>query len=375
MKIEKMVRREILNFRPYLTGKPVSEVKRELGIKGSIIKLASNENPFPPPPGVIKAVRKAASSAAVYPEGASLLLRRALAKKHRVKPANIIPGSGTDEIIELIGKVFFGPKDNIIVSKHAFIRYKMAGDLMGCRVTEVPMKHYTHDIAAMASRVNRRTKAVFIANPNNPTGTYNTEAEIKKLIAGLRKKGSPLLVLDEAYYEYARSAYGYPDSVKLLRSYGNIVVLRTFSKIHSLAGLRAGYAVTSAEITGYLDRIRPPFNVNSAAQAAALASLKCPGHVRKSLDAVNNGRKYLYRELMRLGLPFVNSAANFILISVAPMKGKTVFGKLLRQGVIARSMDEYGFPGHIRVTIGTPPQNRRFIKTLEKITRRKRAAG
>lgn len=380
--IEKLVRKEILGFQPYVPGKPVGEVRRELGIKGKIIKLASNENPGGPSQEVVKAMKKSLAGVNRYPDGSSHLLRKAIAIRCGVSDGEIILGSGVDEIIELIGKTFFDPSDEVIVSEHAFIRYRMAAELMGCRVVNVPMKGYRHDLIAMAGAVTKKTKAIFIANPNNPTGTYNTSDEIKEFLAGVSdaRGGAnagtlPLVIFDEAYYEYARAEKGYPDTIEIYKKkvYPNLIIMRTFSKIYSLAGLRVGWAVANREIIDFLDRARPPFNVNSVAQAGAMASLKNFARNRKRLhqavSAVREGREYLYRELEKSGFPFVSSAANFVLVDVSPRKGKEVFNLLLKKGIIVRSVDEYGFPNHIRVTVGAADENRTFIRKIKEIQR------
>ncbi|MFN3966756.1 MAG: histidinol-phosphate transaminase [Endomicrobiia bacterium] len=368
MSIEKLVRKEVLNFEPYIPGKPIEELKRELKIKGEIIKLASNENPIGPSQEVIKAIKESAKNVFLYPDGSCFNLRKLLAKKHDITPQEIILGSGTDELIELIGKTFFNPEDEIIVSEHAFIRYKMAGELMGCKVISVPMKNFKHDLESMAKAVTSKTKAIFIANPNNPTGTYNTKSEVENFLNSLLTVHSSLLtIFDEAYYEYARVERDYPETINFYRKYKNLIILRTFSKIHSLAGLRIGYAIANSEIVSYIDRIRPPFNVNSIAQVAAEIALKDTKNIRNSLKMVEEGKKYLYSELKKIGLKFIPSAANFILIDVSPNKGYDVFQSLLKLGIIVRAMNEYDFPNHIRVTVGKPEENKKFIEGLRKV--------
>ncbi|OGS19911.1 MAG: histidinol-phosphate transaminase [Elusimicrobia bacterium RIFOXYA2_FULL_39_19] len=370
MDIKKLVRKEIENFQAYVPGKPINEVKRELGIKGNIVKLASNENSLGASKKVIAAIKKAASEVYRYPEGVSYELRKAMAAKTGVNFNEVLFGSGSDEIIELLGKVFLNPGDEIVVSKHAFIRYKMAGDLMGCSVVTVPMKNYTHDLPAMAAVLNVKTKMIFIANPNNPTGTYNTGQELESFLEGLAKKGDtpPLVIVDEAYYEFALIEKKYPDSVSLLKKYPNLVILRTFSKIYALAGLRAGYAIANSEVIGYLDRIRPPFNITLITQYAVLAALKDEKtQIKKALKVVENGKKYLYAELEKIGLKYIKTVANFILVESAPKKGKDVFNQLLKKGVIVRAMDEYELPFHFRVTVGKKNENSIFIKELKNI--------
>lgn len=390
--IKKLVRKEVFNFQPYIPGKPIAELAREFGRKGvrlnEIVKLASNENPLGPSKKAIASLRKNLSKIYFYPESSCPELRKKLAEKLKVKPENLIFGNGSDEIIELIGKTFLNPGDEIIVSEHAFIRYKMAGDLMGCKVVTIPMKNFTplkisrrdtpfltgftHDLVAMAKAVTPKTKAIFIANPNNPTGTYNTRKEFDDFYSLLSTHHSQLLtVVDEAYYEYAKVEKEYPDTLRYFRAGENIIILRTFSKIYGLAGLRIGYGIAKKEIIDFLERVRPPFNVNSLAQEAALASLNDGTQVKKSVQLVKEGKKYLYQELKKLGLTYIPSATNFILIQMKKggnyLTGKKVFTELLKQGVIVRTMEEYSFPGYIRVTIGLPEENRKFIQALKKL--------
>jgi histidinol-phosphate aminotransferase len=372
--IEKLVRKEILKVHPYVPGKPIETLKRELGIKGRIIKLASNENSLGPSPKAVAAARRAAADVHLYPEGSSFLLRQEIAKRLGVSGGEVIFGSGTDEIIEQLGKTFIRPEDEIVVSEHAFVRYRDAGDIMGCRVISVPMIDYAHDLTAMAAAASTRTKIIFIANPNNPTGTYNGKEELSAFLERLKVRFggyAPIVVLDEAYYEYARGNSGYPESIDYFKGgrraakYPNLVILRTFSKAYGLAGLRVGYAVADRDIVQFLDRARLPFNLTSVSQAAALAALGDAAHIRKSVKIVDEGKKFLYWELKKAGIKYVPSAANFILLDVSPLAGQTVFEMLLRKGVIVRAMDEYGFPNHLRVTISTQQENKIFLEKLK----------
>jgi histidinol-phosphate aminotransferase len=369
--IAKMIRPCCAGFQPYVAGKPIATIKRELGLK-KVVKLASNENPLGPSPRALNAIRRAVNDVYFYPDSNAWCLRQALAKKFGLAAENVILGAGSDEIIELIAKLFFNLTDEIVVSENAFIRYKMAGELMGCTVVSVPTKNYTHDLEAMAAAVGHRTKAIFIANPNNPTGTYNTDSELAKFLSAVRKKSGaqlPLVVMDEAYYEYARDYKDYPETLEYLQKYPALVILRTFSKVYALAGLRVGYGFASREVVDYLDRIRPPFNVNSAAQAAAAASLEDPEQVKRGVALARDGKKYIYAGLKRLKVPFVPSAANFVLADVSPLPGRDVFKLLLSRGIIVRAMDEYDYPHHVRVTIGLPEQNRLFIRELARIVK------
>lgn len=365
----KMVRPACEGFEPYIAGRPVEEIKRELGLM-RVIKLASNENPLGPSPRAVAAINNAASKVYFYPDSGSRLLRNAIAKKFNLGAENILVGAGSDEIIEIIAKAFISPEDEIVVSEHAFIRYAMAGMIMDARVVTVRMRNFKHNLIMMAKEINKKTKAVFIANPNNPTGTYNTKSEFEefmKTLISIQGAKPPLVVIDEAYYEYACGIKDYPDTLSLLKNYPNLIILRTFSKIHALAGLRCGYGFASPEIVGYCERIRPPFNVNSIAQAACVAALGDTAQVKKTLLLVEGQKQYLYDQLSRAGISYMPSAANFILIDVSPSHGQEIFEKLLRRGIIVRAMDEYHFPYHIRVSIGLPHENRLFIKNLKEV--------
>lgn len=350
----------------------MESVRRELGLK-RIIKLASNENPLGPSFKALKAIQKIGRSLFLYPDGASTTLRQALAKKAGVPAARVIIGAGSDELIELLGKTFLNPGDSIVVSEHAFIRYRMAGELMGADVVSVPMRNYTHDLSAMVAAVRPDTKLLFIANPNNPTGTYNGVMELVELLkqteALNRGRSKPLLVIvDEAYVEFAKTLQkDYPDTLELQNRFSHLVVLRTFSKAHALAGLRVGYAYADPAVIEALDRVRPPFNVSVLGQAGAAASLEDSAHVRRAVNLVISERKKVLPALARMGLPTVPSTGNFVLIDLSPRTGKVVFESLLRHGIIVRSMDEYGFPNHIRVTYGLPMENQAFLKALSEV--------
>jgi len=359
------VRKNILNFQPYIPGKPIDDVKREFNLK-KVVKLASNENPLGPSPKAVSAIKKVLNKINIYPDGYCFELRKKVAATYNVGENQIIFGNGTDEIIELIGKTFLNPEDEIIVSEHAFIRYKMAGHLMGCKVIEVPMKNYKHDLNGMADAVTEKTKIIFIANPNNPTGTYNTKDEFENYFSGLLATCYlPLTFIDEAYAEYVAEK-DYPLGIDWLKKGLNVMFSRTFSKVYGLAGLRIGYGVASSAIMSYIERIRPPFNVSSVAQSGAIAALDDNQHIKKSKELVLHEKIYLYKELEKIGLEYISSAANFILINVK-QNGQIIFEKLLRKGVIVRAMDEYGLKNFVRVTIGTPTENKKFIKEVTKI--------
>lgn len=357
-------RKEVERFEPYLPGRSLEQVKKQYGLK-KVVKLASNENPLGPSPAAAAALKKAADRMHRYPDGFSTDLRLAVAKHLGVKPSQVMLGAGSDELIELLGKAYLTPEDDIVVSEHAFVRYRMAGELMGARVTAVPMKDLKHDLRAMARAVTERTKFVFIANPNNPTGTYNTAGEMSEFLRELPAHVMP--VVDEAYFEYARVKKDYPDAAALFKAGRRLIVLRTFSKIHGLAGLRVGYGVGPESVVETLERVRPPFNVSLAAQAAAEAALKDKDQARRSLRMLSAEMPRLERALKDLRVDWVPSAANFLLVSVEPQRGAEVFEALLKRGVIVRAVEEYGLPHHIRVTIGLPEENNMFIKAFREV--------
>jgi histidinol-phosphate aminotransferase len=357
-------RRAIRDAFPYQPGKSVASVQRELGLK-SVVKLASNENPLGCAPRALAAYRKAEKLNALYPEGASPELRGALARFHKVAPESVIVGNGSDEIIRLLCEAFLEPDDEVVVSQHSFIRFKQQASMMGARVIEVPMTDWTHDLSLMAKATSPRAKLVFVANPNNPTGTFNTQDEIETLLAEAPK--SALVVLDEAYWHYAQRISGYPKTLpELVSRHENLVVLRTFSKAYGLAGLRVGYGVGDPELVGWLDRIRMPFNVNLPAQLACIEALKDAAFVKRTVALNETQRELVVRALGDLGLGVGESATNFV-FARAPLPGRELFKALLRQGVIVRPLDEYGLTQHVRISIGTPAQNKALLAALKQI--------
>jgi histidinol-phosphate aminotransferase len=365
--IKNYVRKECRDFEPYVAGKPVETIKRELGLK-KVVKLASNENPLGPSPKAVRAIKESADKVYFYPDSNSWELKQAVSRMFKLDSAQVILGSGSDELIEDIAKTFFSRGDEIVISEHAFVQYNRAGALMGCRLVKVPMVGLRHDLRGMLEAVTKRTKAVFIANPNNPTGTYNTKAEIDRFLKGLNKMGvSPLVVFDEAYFEFARVNRDYPNSVSYLESFPNLIILRTFSKIYGLAGLRVGYGFASKDVVDYINRVRLPFNVSVPAQKAAVASLADKNQVVRSVKLVKEQKMFLYNEFKKMNVPYVPSAGNFILVDVSPMKGSDVFKQLLKLGVIVRAMDEYNLPGMVRVSIGLGEENKMFIRALKKV--------
>ena len=351
----------IFDIKPYVPGKPIEEVKRQLKLK-SVIKLASNENPYPPSPKVIAAMNKACADVNRYPDGGCFALRGALAKHLKVDENQLIFGNGSDEIIVLAVKAFVGEGDEVIIAKPSFLIYEIASRLAGAKIHEVPLKNFRYDLKAMKAKLNKRTKIVFIGNPDNPCGTFINTKEAEDFMKAADK--NTLVFFDEAYFEYV-DAKDYPDTLKLMKKYPNIITTRTFSKMYGLAGLRVGYGIASLKIIDILNRLREPFNVNSVAQAAAIAALSDKAYYRRLGAEVAEQRQYLYRSLKGLGLKYEESFTNFILIRVK--NAKAIAQALLKGGVIVRDMTGWGLSDYIRVSIGTAAENKRFIKTLNNI--------
>jgi len=352
----------IFKIKPYVPGKPIDEVRRELGLK-SVIKLASNENPYPPSPKALAAMSLAAREVNRYPDGGCFLLRRALAKKLNINDDQLIFGNGSDEIIVLAAKAFAAKGDEIIIAKPSFLIYEIASTLSGARLYQVPLKNFRYDLEAMKAKVTARTKIIFIGNPDNPAGTYLTQRQVEDFLRCVPK--STLVFFDEAYFEYVR-AKDYPDTLSLMKKYPNAMTTRTFSKMYGLAGLRVGYGIANRKIIDILNRLREPFNVNSMAQAAAVAVLGDEAYYRHIAKIVEEQRQYLYRSFENMGIAFEESFTNFILVHVGADSSQ-VAASLLKKGVIIRDMAAWGLKGYIRVSIGSASENKRFIKTLGEI--------
>ena len=348
----------IASLKPYSPGKPLSELERELGIREAV-KLASNENPWGPSPKALRVLEKASATLHRYPDGGAHELRQALAKKWQVSQDQILVGNGSDEVISLLIKTFLAPGDEAVMADLTFVMYRLSV-LGGHGVPiEVPLKNWTHDLSAMVDAVTDRTRLFFICNPNNPTGTMLSVSEIEAVLAKIPEH--VVVVFDEAYYEYVRDA-AYPDSLRYVRDGRPVVVLRTFSKIYGLAGLRVGYGITTPEIAGYVNRVRPPFNVNSLAQEAAQAALLDEEHVAKSRAMNEAEMTFLEEGLGKLGFKTIPTQANFIYFD-AGMDGARLYDALLHEGVIVRHIRG----AMIRVTIGQPTENRRLLESLQHV--------
>jgi len=345
----------------YEPGKPIEETARELQVDpGAIIKLASNENPLGPSPKAIQAMRAALENAQLYPDGGGFYLRSALGARLGLARENIILGNGSNEVIEFLGHAFLNPGDDVIVSEHAFIAYKLIATLFGARTIETPSPDYEHDLDAMLNAITPKTKIIFIANPNNPTGTLISQTKLDKFISRLPE--NIVAVFDEAYFEFLDHP---PDTLQHVRDGRDIVVLRTFSKIHGLASLRVGYGIARRELIEVLQKTRQPFNVNGIAQAAALAALADEAHQCETRKIVDEGRAYLQEQFAAMDLRFVPGAANFVMVNVGD--GAAVFKKLLAQKIIVRALKGYNLPEWVRLTVGTIEQNERCIAALKKI--------
>lgn len=359
--MKQLVRKNILNITPYIAGKPIEETKRELGLK-EVIKLASNENALGPSPKAIDAIKKNLSRINRYPDSNGFYLKKELAKRQKVSVSNIILGNGSDEIIDIIIKTLVEDDECVLTADTTFLEYEIISKVNAREVLTVPLKSFKYDLPAMRKKMTAKTKLIFIANPNNPTGTYVNKYELKEFLNQLPKKC--VLVMDEAYDTFI-DVDDFPESLSYI-SNKNVIVMRTFSKAYGLAGLRVGYAIANLNLISSMEKARQPFNVNMLAQAAALAALSDKEFLRKTRDVVLEGKYYLYEELKKLGLSYVSSEANFILIDMA-QDGAGVFKDMLKCGVIIRDMQQYGLKNYIRVTIGTKRENKKFIQALKKV--------
>jgi len=360
--MKKIARKEIFKVSPYIPGKPIEEVQRELGLK-KVIKLASNESPLPPSPKAVKAIIRAVKNVNRYPEGSCYYLRQKLARKLGVKENELVFANGSDELIVLAVRAFVYPGEEIIVAKPTFLIYEIAATIHGAKVVTVPMKNFRYDLKAMKAKVTPKTKIIYIANPDNPTGSYVNKKEVAEFLKGLRK--DVIVYFDEAYYELVDKK-DYPQTLPLLKKMKNLIIARTFSKAYSLAGLRVGYGIGTPETIDCLERVREPFNINSLAQVAATASLDDPAQLARLRKILKQGKAYLVKNFKQMGIEFVPSATNFILMKLE-QDGTDITNRLMRQGVIVRNMIGWGLKDCIRVTIGTMEENRKFINALRRV--------
>ncbi len=359
--IWKLANPQLRDLAVYEPGKPIEETASKLGVHpDSIIKLASNENPLGPSPRAIEAMHAALQNAQLYPNGGSFYLREALAARLGFTTENIILGNGSNEVIEFLGHAFLHRGDDGITSEYAFIAYKLIATLFGARTIETPSPDYQQDLEAMLDAITPKTRVIFIANPNNPTGALISQDKIDKFMSRLPE--NIIVVFDEAYFEFLENS---PDTLQYVREDRNVVVLRTFSKIHGLAGLRIGYGVARSGLIAVLDKTRQPFNVNSIAHVGALAALKDEAHQHETKRLVDEGRAYLQEQFAAMKLHFVPGAANFTMVKVGD--GAAVFEKLLARKIIVRPLKGYQLPEWVRISVGTMEQNKQCIAALKEI--------
>jgi len=359
----------VRNLQPYQPGKPESELRREYGLS-DIVKLASNENPLGPSPKALAAVREALPDLARYPDGNGFELKTALSARLGVPTAALTLGNGSNDVLELVARAFLTPEHAAVFSEHAFAVYPIVTQAIGAtaRVAKAnPPDHempYGHDLAAILSLIDGRTRVVFVANPNNPTGTWQKTAELEKFLESVPE--SVIVVVDEAYFEYVEAEMDCPNALRWLDRFPNLIVTRTFSKAYGLAGLRVGYAVTHPQVADLLNRVREPFNVNSLALTAATAALDDFEHLERSRAVNRDGMKRLLEFCRRQGLAWLPSAGNFLCVDVG-RPGREVFLELLKRGVIARPVDNYGLPRFLRISIGAETENARLIEALAEV--------
>jgi histidinol-phosphate aminotransferase len=345
----------------YQPGRPIDEVARELGLPAAeIIKMASNENPLGPSPAALKAMRHVLANLHLYPDGNSFYLKHRLAEKLGLQPANLILGNGSNEIIEFIGHALLQPGADVVVSEYCFAIYPLVAKMFGANVVTVPSRKYGHDLAAMQKAITPQTRVVFVANPNNPTGTTVSKADLARFVQDV--PAETLLVLDEAYFEFTEDPGDFTPEIRQGKRL-NLLLMRTFSKIFGLAGLRIGYGIGNPELIAALEKVRQPFNINSIAQAGALAALDDAEHIRRTRENNREGMNFFETALRELGLKFIPSAANFLLVRVD--EGQHVFEAMQKQGVIVRPMGGYQLPEWIRISIGTPEENARCLNALK----------
>jgi histidinol-phosphate aminotransferase len=367
--IEKLAPANVRGIAPYVPGKPIAETARELGIpEAEILKMASNENPLGASPKALAAIRGALNELHYYPDGSGFELKRVLSRKLGVIPENIVLGNGSNDVLELVARAFLRPGDAAVYSQHAFMVYPLVIQAIGAKGVEVPAKDFGTDLGAIARAVTGETRMVFVANPNNPTGTFNPWADVERFVEGVR--GDVLVVLDEAYGEYLPDDLKSPTQGWLAR-HPNLVVSRTLSKAFGLAGLRVGYGLADPRVAEVMNRVRQPFNVNHLAMVAACAALDDEDFIRRSREVNAAGLRQLSAGFEHLGLEYIPSFGNFITVRVGAEAGR-IYQSMLAEGVIVRPIAGYGMPEHLRVTVGLPEHNTRFLAALQRALGRPR---
>lgn len=365
MNTEKLARKGILKITPYIPGKSIEEAKEEVKAK-RWIKIASNENLLGPSPKALKAIMKELPNIHLYPEASCAELRNAIAKKFKISSDMIVISNGVDNVILLIGAAFVNEGEEVIMADPTFPVYTNVTQIMGGKPIKIKLKDFRHDLEGMLKRVNKKTKLVFICNPNNPTGTIISKEELDKFLSKVPDR--VIVILDEAYGEFVNDP-NYPQSLDYVKEKKQLIVLRTFSKVYGLAGLRIGYAIGRSDLIRCLYQVRDPFPVHRLAQVAAVSAINDRSHIEKSIKLVSEGRQYFYRELKRLGFNYVESQANFVFIDFGIDSGKLAQA-LLEEGIIIRPGKMWGYSNYARVTIGRMKDNQKFIKTLEKLKKK-----
>jgi histidinol-phosphate aminotransferase len=353
----------VRGLQPYQPGKPIEELEREYGVR-DIIKLASNENPVGPSSLALDAARATLAGIHRYPDGNGFALKARLARRHGVEPVQITLGNGSNDVLECVARAFVTPANEVVFSEHAFAVYPIVTRAVGAEAVVTRARDWGHDLDAMRAAITPRTRVVFVANPNNPTGTWLRAPELEKFIRGLPEH--VLVVVDEAYFEYVCEP-DYPDTTTWVGRYANLIVTRTFSKVYGLAGLRVGYGVSTPAVADMLNRVRQPFNVNSVALAAAAAALDDGAHLERSVDANQAGLAQLVEGFRRMALDCIPSVGNFVCVDLG-RAAAPAYEALLRQGVIVRPVANYGMPNHLRVTVGRSEENARFLEALEGVS-------
>lgn len=361
--MKKLIKDCIFKVEQYEPGKPIEVLKRELGLAGDICKLASNENPLGPSPLALEAIQNSLDESNQYPDNSCFLLREKLGEYLGISPKNILAGNGTTELIYLIGIAFLNPEDTVIMSESGFIMAKITAQIVNCRLIQVPLKDFCHDLECILEQIGEETKVVYLDLPMNPIGTSVNRQQFDSFME--RIPDDVLVVCDEAYHEYA-SRESYPQTIKLVEEGRNVLVLRTFSKLYGLAGFRVGYCVAKESFIEALWRVSPPFSVNRIAQIGAAAALDDKEHLKKTLEMNEEGKKFLYMSLRKMSVDYIPSETNFVTINVK-MDAQKLCEDMQKHGVIVRNLEMYGQPNFFRVTVGTPEQNRKFIDVFQKV--------
>lgn len=358
----KLYRESILSISPYVPGKPIEEVKREFGID-DIIKLASNENPFGPSPKAVSAMQDALQTVHLYPDGNCYELRNELSQVLSIDRDQLLFGNGSDELIKMIAETFLNQKEEVIYAVPSFAEYDFATKVMAGTSVPVSMTDYRHDLTAMREAITDNTKLIFVCNPNNPTGTIVTKDEVDDFMKAMPE--NVVVVFDQAYLEYVTDL-DYPDCLNYVREGRNVILLRTFSKVYGLAGLRIGYAIARPELISLISRVKEPFNVNSIAQIGAIEALRDQDHVARCVESNNQQKRWLVEQFEKLDLDYIPTETNFLMIDIE-MDSKACFTELLKQGVIVRTGDIFNMPTWLRITIGTESENERLIEALRSV--------